>query len=201
MAVHAAAREPAPPPVAPTRRRPGWPPSWGSRSKRSRSAKRPPLLALDFTFRPQASLIVLWALGDDHTRRVVERAHEKAIATALLWFEDEVAETWWLSGRQRAKAPALVVFAGRTAKPPYQLSGGGHSTRPGRAGDRRGCGESDPSKHGGPDGQPDPDVRCRSGGGRVGVGSTRRVEPAVAINRVGVESTTVSIGWEWAPLR
>ncbi|MFH9426296.1 MobF family relaxase [Streptomyces sp. NPDC017529] len=71
--------------------------------------KATPLLALDFTFRAQASLIVLWALGDDHTRRVIERAHERAIATALRWLEDEVAQTRWSSGRQRAKAPGLVV--------------------------------------------------------------------------------------------
>ncbi|MGR8010746.1 relaxase domain-containing protein [Streptomyces hypolithicus] len=43
--------------------------------------KQTPLLALDFVFRPQASLIVLWALGDKRTRRVIERAHERAIAT------------------------------------------------------------------------------------------------------------------------
>ncbi|WEO92698.1 MobF family relaxase [Streptomyces sp. FXJ1.172] len=75
--------------------------------------KQIPLLALDFVFRPQASLIVLWALGDDHTRRVIERAHERAIATVLRWLEDEIAETRWSSGRQRAKAPALVVAAFR----------------------------------------------------------------------------------------
>lgn len=68
-----------------------------------------PLFALDYTLRAQASLIVLWALGDAHTRRVIERAHERAIATALRWLEDEVAETRWSSGHQRAKAPALVV--------------------------------------------------------------------------------------------
>ncbi len=44
-----------------------------------------PLLALDFTFRPQASLTVLWALGDAHTRRAIERAHERAVAQALRW--------------------------------------------------------------------------------------------------------------------
>ncbi|MFF7365405.1 MobF family relaxase [Streptomyces sp. NPDC008125] len=75
--------------------------------------KATPLLALDFTFRAQASLIVLWALGDDHTRQVIERAHERAIDTALRWLEDEVAETRWSSGRQRAKAPGLVVAAWR----------------------------------------------------------------------------------------
>ncbi|MER7497970.1 MobF family relaxase [Streptomyces pharetrae] len=71
--------------------------------------KATPLLALDYTFRPQASLIVLWARGDDHTRQVIERAHERAIATALRWLEDEVAETRWSSGRQHAKVPGLVI--------------------------------------------------------------------------------------------
>ncbi|MDQ0701140.1 MobF family relaxase [Streptomyces sp. W4I9-2] len=72
-----------------------------------------PLLALDFAFRPQASLVVLWASGDAHTRRVVERAHERAVATALRWLEDEVAQTRWASGRGRAKTLALVVAAFR----------------------------------------------------------------------------------------
>lgn len=75
--------------------------------------KQTPLLGMDFTFRPQASLVVLWALGDAATRRVIERAHERAVATALRWLEDEVAETRWASGRGRAKTPALVVAAFR----------------------------------------------------------------------------------------
>ncbi|MFB6814466.1 MobF family relaxase [Streptomyces sp. NPDC056347] len=75
--------------------------------------KQTPLIALDFTFRPQASLHVLWALGDAHTRRVIERAHERAIDRALRWLEDEVAETRWSSGHGRAKTPALVVAAWR----------------------------------------------------------------------------------------
>ncbi|WP_030853877.1 MobF family relaxase [Streptomyces griseus] len=72
-----------------------------------------PLLALDFTFRPQASLTVLWALGDAHTRRVIEGAHERAVAQALRWLEDDIAETRWASGRSRARTPALVVAAFR----------------------------------------------------------------------------------------
>lgn len=75
--------------------------------------KQTPLLGMDFTFRPQTSLVVLWALGDAATRRVIERAHERAVATALRWLEDEVAETRWASGRGRAKTPALVVAAFR----------------------------------------------------------------------------------------
>ncbi len=72
-----------------------------------------PLIALDFVFRPQASLVVLWALGEAGTRRVIERAHERAVAATLRWLEDEVAEVRWASGRERAKAPALVVAAFR----------------------------------------------------------------------------------------
>ncbi|MFF7361569.1 MobF family relaxase [Streptomyces sp. NPDC008125] len=75
--------------------------------------KQTPLIALDFVFRPQASLVVLWALGDERMRRVIEQAHERAVAAALCWLEDEVAQTRWASGRQRAKAPALVVAAFR----------------------------------------------------------------------------------------
>lgn len=75
--------------------------------------KQIPLIALDFTFRPQASLVVLWGLGDERTRRVIEQAHERAVAATLAWLEDEIAETRWASGRQRANAPALVVAAFR----------------------------------------------------------------------------------------
>ncbi|MFF3277545.1 hypothetical protein ACFYWU_42525 [Streptomyces chrestomyceticus] len=38
---------------------------------------------MDLTFRPQAWLVVPWALGDATVRRVIERAHERAVATAL----------------------------------------------------------------------------------------------------------------------
>ncbi|MFJ5787936.1 MobF family relaxase [Streptomyces hydrogenans] len=70
-----------------------------------------PLLAFDFTFRAQASLIVLWALGDETVRRVIETAHDRAIETTLRWLEEEVAEVRWSSGRKRAKPPGLVVAA------------------------------------------------------------------------------------------
>ncbi|MFH8717510.1 MobF family relaxase [Streptomyces zaomyceticus] len=70
-----------------------------------------PLLGIDFTFRAQASLIVLWALGDETVRRVIEEAHERAIETALRWLEEEVAEVRWSSGSKRAKPPGLIVAA------------------------------------------------------------------------------------------
>ncbi|MEU0992146.1 MobF family relaxase [Streptomyces sp. NPDC005953] len=72
-----------------------------------------PLLGLEFVFRPQASLLVLWALGDDRTREVIERAHARAVAKVLEWLADEVAEIRWSSGRKRAKPPGLVVAAFR----------------------------------------------------------------------------------------
>ncbi|MFE7423934.1 relaxase domain-containing protein [Streptomyces sp. NPDC057545] len=60
--------------------------------------KQIPLVALD-----QTSLIVLRAPGEEKTRRVIERAHERAIATELRWPEDEATETWWASGYKPAK--------------------------------------------------------------------------------------------------
>ncbi|MFF0050851.1 MobF family relaxase [Streptomyces sp. NPDC005498] len=69
-----------------------------------------PVLALDLVFRPQATIVVLWALGDDRTRRIIERAHEQAITATFAWLEDAVAEIRWGSGgRHRAKVPALAV--------------------------------------------------------------------------------------------
>ncbi|WP_435847415.1 MobF family relaxase [Streptomyces eurythermus] len=55
----------------------------GQRIEEIEARKQIPLLALDLTFRPQASLIVLWALRDNKTRRVIELA----IATVLRWLE------------------------------------------------------------------------------------------------------------------
>ncbi|MER7693211.1 relaxase domain-containing protein [Streptomyces sp. NPDC097610] len=85
----------------------------GPSAEKTTKRKQTPLPAVDFVFRPQASLIVLWALGDGRTRQVIVRAHERAVTTVPGRLEDEVAETRWSSGRQRAKAPALVVAAFR----------------------------------------------------------------------------------------
>ncbi|MFC9623923.1 relaxase domain-containing protein [Streptomyces sp. NPDC056930] len=46
---------------------------------------------VDFVFRPQPTICLLWALGDDETRRVNEAAHERAIERVLEWIEDQVA--------------------------------------------------------------------------------------------------------------
>ncbi|MFF9352744.1 MobF family relaxase [Streptomyces sp. NPDC014734] len=72
-----------------------------------------PLLGLELVFRPQASLLVLWVLGDERTREVSERAHARAVAEVLEWLEDEVAEIRWSSGKERAKPPGLVAASFR----------------------------------------------------------------------------------------
>ncbi|MGW6877647.1 relaxase domain-containing protein [Streptomyces xanthophaeus] len=46
---------------------------------------------VDFVFRPQLTLYLLWALGDEETRRLIEAAHERAIERVLEWIEDEAA--------------------------------------------------------------------------------------------------------------
>ncbi|MGY3676688.1 relaxase domain-containing protein [Streptomyces sp. TE33382] len=46
---------------------------------------------VDFVFRPQPTIYLLWALGDEETRRVIEAAHERAIVRVLEWIEDEAA--------------------------------------------------------------------------------------------------------------
>lgn len=46
---------------------------------------------LDRVFRPQPTIYLLWALGEEETRRVIEAAHERAIERVLEWIEDEVA--------------------------------------------------------------------------------------------------------------
>ncbi|WP_331762327.1 relaxase domain-containing protein (plasmid) [Streptomyces sp. NBC_01520] len=53
--------------------------------------RRVTVTGVDFVFRPQPTIYLLWALGDEETRRVIEAAHERAIARVLEWIEDEVA--------------------------------------------------------------------------------------------------------------
>ncbi|MER7000850.1 MobF family relaxase [Streptomyces sp. NPDC000410] len=53
--------------------------------------RRVTVTGVDLVFRPQPTIFLLWALGDEETRRVIEAAHEYAIARVLVWIEDEVA--------------------------------------------------------------------------------------------------------------
>lgn len=53
--------------------------------------RRVMVTGVDFVFRPQPTIYLLWALGDEETRRVIEAAHERVIEWVLEWIEDEVA--------------------------------------------------------------------------------------------------------------
>lgn len=53
--------------------------------------RRVKVTGVDLVFRPQPTIYLLWALGHDETRRVIEAAHERAIQRVLEWIEDQVA--------------------------------------------------------------------------------------------------------------
>ncbi|WP_285440119.1 MobF family relaxase [Streptomyces sp. ISL-24] len=53
--------------------------------------RRVKVTGFDLVFRPQPTITLLWALGDEETRWVIEAAHERAIATVLAWIEGEAA--------------------------------------------------------------------------------------------------------------
>jgi len=78
--------------------------------------KQTPLLAVDAVYRPQASLIVLWALGDARTRRVIERAHERAVAVTL---------AGW---RTRSRRPGGRPAGSAQRHRPWSWRGSGTST-------------------------------------------------------------------------
>ncbi|MFD5341171.1 MobF family relaxase [Streptomyces hawaiiensis] len=67
---------------------------------------------VDFVFRPQPTIYLLWALGDEETRRVIEAAHERAIERVLEWIEDEVAVIrYGKDGIYRVRPPGGLVAA------------------------------------------------------------------------------------------
>ncbi|MFF8931492.1 MobF family relaxase [Streptomyces longwoodensis] len=67
---------------------------------------------VDFVFRPQPTIYLLWALGDEETRLVIEAAHELAIERVLEWIEDEVAVIrYGKDGIYRVRPPGGLVAA------------------------------------------------------------------------------------------
>ncbi|MEG8281003.1 MobF family relaxase [Streptomyces sp. AHA2] len=70
------------------------------------------MTGVDFVFRPQPTIYLLWALGDEETRRVIEAAHERAIERVLEWIEDEVAVIrYGKDGIYRVRPPGGLVAA------------------------------------------------------------------------------------------
>ncbi|MFI2215169.1 MobF family relaxase [Streptomyces sp. NPDC020141] len=53
--------------------------------------RRVKVTGADLVFRPQPSVYLLWAFGDEKTQRIIEGAHEWAIGRVLEWIEDEAA--------------------------------------------------------------------------------------------------------------
>ncbi|MFJ1601563.1 MobF family relaxase [Streptomyces sp. NPDC088261] len=74
--------------------------------------RRVTVTGVDFVFRPQPTIYLLWALGDEETRRVIEAAHERAIVRVLEWIEDEVAVIrYGKDGVYRVRPPGGLVAA------------------------------------------------------------------------------------------
>ncbi|WP_331734170.1 relaxase domain-containing protein (plasmid) [Streptomyces sp. NBC_01220] len=74
--------------------------------------RRVMVTGVDFVFRPQPTIYLLWALGDEETRRVIEAAHEYAIERVLEWIEDEVAVIrYGKDGIYRVRPPGGLVAA------------------------------------------------------------------------------------------
>lgn len=74
--------------------------------------RRVTVTGVDFVFRPQPSIYLLWALGDEETRLVIEAAHERAIVRVLEWIEDEVAVIrYGKDGIYRVRPPGGLVAA------------------------------------------------------------------------------------------
>ncbi|MEU0984469.1 MobF family relaxase [Streptomyces griseus] len=74
--------------------------------------RRVTVTGVDLVFRPQPSIYLLWAFGDEETRRVIEAAHERAIVRVLEWIEDEVAVIrYGTDGNYRVRPPGGLVAA------------------------------------------------------------------------------------------
>ncbi|MEV8321480.1 MobF family relaxase [Streptomyces sp. NPDC059900] len=74
--------------------------------------RRVTVVGVDFVFRPQPTIYLLWALGDEETQRAIEIAHERAIERVLEWIEDEVAVIrYGKDGVYRVHPPGGLVAA------------------------------------------------------------------------------------------
>ncbi|MFD0723247.1 MobF family relaxase [Streptomyces globosus] len=74
--------------------------------------RRVAVTGVDFVFRPQPTIYLLWAFGDEETRLVIEAAHERAIERVLEWIEDEVAVIrYGKDGVYRVRPPGGLVAA------------------------------------------------------------------------------------------
>ncbi|WP_331747787.1 relaxase domain-containing protein (plasmid) [Streptomyces sp. NBC_00853] len=74
--------------------------------------RRVTVTGFDLVFRPQPTIYLLWALGDEETRQVIEAAHERAIERVLEWIEDEAAVIrYGKDGIYKVRPPGGLVAA------------------------------------------------------------------------------------------
>lgn len=73
------------------------------------SKDRQPVSGYDLVFTPSKSVSVLWGVGDDETRRTIERIHDEAVTSSIAFLEQHVAV-----GRQGAHSVAQVNLEGLT---------------------------------------------------------------------------------------
>ncbi|MEU2556411.1 MobF family relaxase, partial [Streptomyces sp. NPDC013313] len=79
-------------------------------ARKSPATTQVTVTGVDFVFRPQPTIYLLWALGDEETRQVIEAAHERAIERVLEWIEDEVAVIrYGKDGIYRVRPPGGLV--------------------------------------------------------------------------------------------
>ncbi|MEU9858884.1 MobF family relaxase [Streptomyces sp. NPDC047974] len=70
--------------------------------------RRVTVTGVDFVFRPQPTIYLLWVFGDEETRLVIEAAHERV----LEWIEDEVAVIrYGKDGIYRVRPPGGLLAA------------------------------------------------------------------------------------------
>ncbi|WP_435206932.1 MobF family relaxase [Streptomyces sp. bgisy104] len=60
-------------------------------AKAGRLGRAVEVTGADLVFRPQPTIQLMWALGEEEMWRVVEAAHERAIEATLVWIEDHAA--------------------------------------------------------------------------------------------------------------
>ncbi|MFF7705398.1 MobF family relaxase [Streptomyces lydicus] len=75
--------------------------------------RQPKVTGVDLVFRPQPTLNLLWALGDEETRKAIEDAHECAITAVLAWIEDNAAVIRYGAGGVHRTCPAHGLVAAR----------------------------------------------------------------------------------------
>lgn len=75
--------------------------------------RQPKVTGVDLVFRPQSTLNLLWALGDEETRKAIEGAHERAITAVLAWVEDNAAVIRFGAGGVHRTCPAHGLVAAR----------------------------------------------------------------------------------------